>query len=163
MADIVSQPARPRALVFDLNGTLFPADAAAACFRQLGLPSSAVDVSSPNSGRVPGRPCMLTCRANAPSPPAHVPTAAAPPTLRRCCAVAVQSLCRISPQCPHSASAVQLWFSRVLRDGFAAQLAGSPLPFKHFAAYHLGCLLGAHPAAARCADAAAARMLPGCA
>lgn len=52
------------------------------------------------------------------------------------------------PLCSHPA--LQLWFSRVLRDGFAAQLSGTFLPFKHFAACHLGSLLGAHPAAARC-------------
>ncbi|KAL4421285.1 hypothetical protein ABPG75_010576 [Micractinium tetrahymenae] len=85
MAESASQPGRPVALLFDLNGTLFPADSAAAAFRQLRLPSSAVE----------------------------------------------------------------LWFSRVLRDGFAAQLAGTFLPFRHFAAYHLGCLLGSHPAAAK--------------
>lgn len=93
MAGSTEQLPRPAALLFDLNGTLFPADAAAAAFRQLGLPSSAVE----------------------------------------------------------------LWFSRVLRDGFAAQLAGTFLPFKHFAAYHLGCLLDAHPAGARLSGEEAAQ------
>lgn len=76
---------RPVALLFDLNGTIFPATSAATAFRKLGLPSSAVEV----------------------------------------------------------------WFSRVLRDGFAAQLSGTFLPFRHFATYHLGCLLAAHPNAAK--------------
>ncbi|EFN50965.1 hypothetical protein CHLNCDRAFT_28513 [Chlorella variabilis] len=71
---------KPVALLFDVNGTLFPADSAASAFRELGLPSSAVEV----------------------------------------------------------------WFSRVLRDGFAAQLAGSFQPFRHWAAHHLACLLSAH-------------------
>lgn len=35
---------KPVALLFDVNGTLFPADSAASAFRELGLPSSAVEV-----------------------------------------------------------------------------------------------------------------------
>ena len=34
----------PAALLFDVNGTLFPADACAAAFRRAGLPGSAVEV-----------------------------------------------------------------------------------------------------------------------
>ncbi|KAL4424590.1 hypothetical protein ABPG77_009174 [Micractinium sp. CCAP 211/92] len=93
MASSGAQLPRPAALLFDLNGTLFPVDSAAATFRQLGLPSSAVE----------------------------------------------------------------LWFSRVLRDGFAAQLSGTFLPFKHYAACHLGSLLDAHPAAARLSGEEAAQ------
>ena len=40
--------------------------------------------------------------------------------------------------------AVQVWFTRVLRDGFAAQLAGSYHPFRQFAENHLACLLEQH-------------------
>jgi hypothetical protein len=39
---------------------------------------------------------------------------------------------------------VQVWFTRVLRDGFAAQLAGSYHPFRQFAENHLACLLEQH-------------------
>lgn len=41
-ASMASQ--RPAALLFDVNGTLFPADACATAFRRAGLPGSAVEV-----------------------------------------------------------------------------------------------------------------------
>lgn len=42
---------------------------------------------------------------------------------------------------------LQLWFSRVLRDGFAAQLAGAFVPFKQLAQAHLEHLLAEQPQA----------------
>lgn len=106
---------RPRALLFDLNGTLFPADSAADAFRQLGLPGSAVEVRALQ--------CSLDPPTSAPLPP-HPPNP-----------------CK--PRKP------QAWFASVLRDGFAAQLAGTFLPFRHFAALHLGALLAAKPRSPR--------------
>ena len=38
--------AKVKALLFDVNGTLFPADAAATAFQQLGLPGGAVEASA---------------------------------------------------------------------------------------------------------------------
>lgn len=58
-----------------------------------------------------------------------------PPAHRPCC----QTWCR----CPFPP---QLWFARVLRDGFAAQLAGAPVTFRQLAGLHLDSLLAAHPA-----------------
>ncbi len=61
MASSGAQLPRPAALLFDLNGTLFPVDSAAATFRQLGLPSSAVEVSPPGArcARWPWSSCCL--------------------------------------------------------------------------------------------------------
>lgn len=42
----------PAALLFDVNGTLFPADAAASAFRELGLPAMALEVRGAAPGRV---------------------------------------------------------------------------------------------------------------
>lgn len=114
--------------------------------------------ATPTSGTaVRGRCCL---------PPSKQPGAlslqasrAAPPVLPRPPPLPRQAAWHVvlAPHSSHSGPSLlhrpasQLWFSRVLRDGFAAQLAGTFLPFKHFAAYHLGCLLDAHPAGARCA------------
>lgn len=42
----------------------------------------------------------------------------------------------------------------MLRDGFAAQLAGAQLSFKQFAQHHLSCLMAAHPGTAAAGVAA---------
>lgn len=70
-------PLRPKALLLDVNGTLFPATAAAPAFKELGLDEGLVE----------------------------------------------------------------LWFSNVLRDAFAAQAAGLFRPFKDVGAYHLEVML----------------------
>ena len=45
---------------------------------------------------------------------------------------------------------MQLWFARVLRDGFAAQLAGGPhVTFRQLAEHHLAGLLAEHPVSPR--------------
>lgn len=40
-------PLRPKAVLLDVNGTLFPATAAAPAFRELGLAESQVEVRQP--------------------------------------------------------------------------------------------------------------------
>eukprot|EP00879_Flechtneria_rotunda_P021846 GHRR01023037.1.p1 GENE.GHRR01023037.1~~GHRR01023037.1.p1 ORF type:complete len:204 (+),score=68.19 GHRR01023037.1:569-1180(+) len=68
---------RPKAVLLDVNGTLFPATAAAPAFREIGLDEGLIE----------------------------------------------------------------LWFTKVLRDAFAAQAAGLYRPFKDIGAYHLDVLL----------------------
>lgn len=122
----MAAPPRPRALLFDLNGTLFPADSAADAFRQLGLPGSAVEVREPCPPRCP------------------------PPALVCSCPPAASTRARLAHP-PHRPTILktQTWFAAVLRDGFAAQLAGTFLPFTHFAALQLGAMLAAHPRSPR--------------
>lgn len=45
---------------------------------------------------------------------------------------------------------MQLWYARILRDGFATQLAGGPhMNFRQLAEHHLAGLLAEHPVSLR--------------
>jgi hypothetical protein len=82
-------------------------------------------------------------------------------------------VCLLTPARTHHDRAptrAQLWFSRVLRDAFAAQAAGLFWPLKDIGAYHLDVLLRTagsdarcvRPGAAACVCALSTRLLLAC-
>ena len=146
---------RPAALLFDVNGTLFPADSCAAAFRRAGLPGSAVEVRCALvrcafSGLLLGGHFLLKCATE--DVPCIWRAAMSQRLVQRWRDAAAVLRCCSYPVCfpPAPLPIWQVWFARILRDGFAAQLTGGPhVTFRQLAEHHLSGLLAEHPVSPR--------------
>lgn len=103
----------PKAILLDVNGTLFPVTAAEPAFKELGLDPSLLEVRIQGAGNAPLGENFQPCQ-----------TASFP-------------LPSLQPHHPSPLRSLQLWFAHVLRDAVCAQLSGVFAPFKDFAGHHL--------------------------